>query len=142
MDRWGKARIKPGDVIVGGRNFGCGSSRETSIQSLKLNRIAAIVAQDFARIFFRNATNNGLPCLTFENPADQHLISAGETVQIHLDEALLITSAQQRIRLTPPGDFVQRIWDANGLLGLLPHASPAPQAGGAHAARPVAGNGR
>jgi 3-isopropylmalate/(R)-2-methylmalate dehydratase small subunit len=50
--------IQPDDIIVAGRNFGCGSSRETSIRAIKLNQIGAVIAVDFGRIFFRNATNS------------------------------------------------------------------------------------
>src|SRR6202008_295367 len=64
-----QARVRPGDLIVAGKNFGCGSSRETSIRSLKLNGIAGIIAIDFARIFFRNATNHGIPCVCLAEPS-------------------------------------------------------------------------
>ncbi|OBK24184.1 aconitate hydratase [Mycobacterium asiaticum] len=111
--------IIPGDMIIGGRNFGCGSSRETSIQSLLLNRIGAIVAADFARIFYRNATNNALPCVTFSDPADLQLISGGQLLELHFQDWTLRTDSGDRIQLEPPGNFVQRIWQAGGLLELL-----------------------
>jgi 3-isopropylmalate/(R)-2-methylmalate dehydratase small subunit/methanogen homoaconitase small subunit len=112
--------LVPGDVLVGGKNFGCGSSRETSIRSLKLNQIGAIVAVSFARIFFRNATNNGLPCLTFEDPADRDTLTALESLVLDPARAELATSSGHVVRLTPPGSFVLNIWQAGGLLGLLP----------------------
>jgi 3-isopropylmalate dehydratase small subunit len=111
--------IIPGDLIIGGRNFGCGSSRETSIQSLLLNGIAAIVAVDFARIFYRSATNNALPCVTFADQRDQHRIVPGQRVELHFKDWTLRTDTDDRIALEAPGAFVQRIWQAGGLLELL-----------------------
>ena len=112
-------RLEAGDVFVAGRNFGCGSSRETSMRSLKLNGIGAIIAIDFARIFFRNATNNGLPCLMLRNPDDQARIVAGQRVSIDAAKGALTTDAGERIELEPPGSFVLRIWEAGGLLAML-----------------------
>jgi len=112
--------IEPGDVVVAGRNFGCGSSRETSIRSIRLNRIGALVAIDFARIFFRNATNNGLPCLTFADPNDLNRLRQGQRITVDPETATLRTEEGDTVPLTPPGDFVRRIWAAGGLLELLP----------------------
>ena len=113
-------RLEPGDVLVGGRNFGCGSSRETCVQSLRLNRIGAILALDFARIFFRSATNQGLPCLTFRDPADRLRLETGQRVEVFPGESRLRTDAGLDIALEPPGAFVLQIWTAGGLLSLLP----------------------
>lgn len=113
-------KLLPGDVLVGGRNFGCGSSRETSIRSLVYNRIGAIVAVDFARIFFRNATNNGLPCLRFARAEDRHRIEAGQVLHISIDDWKLEIDGGDLIDLEPAGEFVRRIWRAGGLLALLP----------------------
>ena len=112
-------RLEPGDVLVGGRNFGCGSSRETSMRSLKLNGIGAIVAVDFARIFFRNATNNGLPCLAFRDSSDKARVQPGERVRIDLDASELRLPGGDALALDPPGAFIRRIWEAGGLLSLL-----------------------
>lgn len=109
-------RIRPGDMLVAGRNFGCGSSRETSIQSLKLNGVGAIVAVDFGRIFFRSATNNGLPCVRFANAGDVQRILAGQRVEMSFDEWTLATDAGERIAVEPAGAFVRRVWEAGGLL--------------------------
>jgi 3-isopropylmalate/(R)-2-methylmalate dehydratase small subunit len=112
--------LTPGDVLIGGSNFGCGSSRETSIRSLKLNRVGCIVAVNFARIFFRSATNNGLPCVTFARAEDKGCLAQGEPVEVDLDADQLRTASGRVIQLAPAGEFVQRIWRAGGLLGLLP----------------------
>lgn len=112
--------LTPGDVLVGGSNFGCGSSRETSIRSLKLNHIGCIVAVSFARIFFRNATNNGLPCATFARACDKAELVPGEAIEVDLDTNQLRTANGRTLELAPPGEFVKKIWRAGGLLGLLP----------------------
>ncbi len=112
-------RLQPGDVFVAGRNFGCGSSRETSMRSLKLNGVGAIVAVDFARIFFRNATNNGLPCLTLRDPADRERLALGRRVEIDPAKGLLTLDTGERIELEAPGSFVLKIWEAGGLLAML-----------------------
>jgi len=118
-----QARLKPGDILVGGKNFGCGSSRETSIRSLLLNDIGAIVAVDFARIFFRNATNNGLPCLQFAHAEDRQKLAEGETVTVSFTDWTLTRETGQTIPLTPAGSFVRNIWSAGGLLNLLPDSA-------------------
>jgi 3-isopropylmalate dehydratase small subunit len=112
--------LEPGDVLVAGRGFGCGSSRETSVRSLLLNRVGAIVAHDFARIFFRSATNQGLPCLTFSDPADRLRLQCRQRVEIFPAEGRMVTDAGDSIALDVPGPFVLHIWAAGGLLGLLP----------------------
>jgi 3-isopropylmalate/(R)-2-methylmalate dehydratase small subunit len=121
-------RLLPGDILVGGRNFGCGSSRETSIRSIKLNRIGAIVAVDFARIFFRSATNNGVPCLTFRNAADygrlwqsevKRPVEPGPMARISLASWTLHLDTGDELELTPAPDFIVRIWRAGGLLETL-----------------------
>lgn len=113
-------RLAPGDIVVAGRNFGCGSSRETSVRAFKLNRVGAVIAVDFARIFFRSATNNGLPCLTFADASARTRIRQGQRAQIFPAEAQLRLDDGAFIALEPPGDFVRRIWSAGGLLELLP----------------------
>jgi 3-isopropylmalate/(R)-2-methylmalate dehydratase small subunit len=114
--------LRPGDVLVGGRNFGCGSSRETSVRSLKLNGIGAIVAVNFARIFFRNATNNGIPCLALARDQDLRLLCAGQVVEVSPEQARMTTDSGRDVALDPPGQFILRIWQAGGLLSLLPGA--------------------
>jgi len=112
-------RISPDDVIVGGRNFGCGSSRETVIRCLKLNHIGAILAVDFARIFFRSATNLGLPCLTFRDPQDSTRVCQGQRLDISLEEWIVRTDSGAVIDLEPVGPFIIKIWRNGGLLSLL-----------------------
>jgi 3-isopropylmalate/(R)-2-methylmalate dehydratase small subunit len=115
-----QARVQPGDFIVGGHNFGCGSSRETSIRSLKLNGIAAVIAIDFARIFFRSATNHGIPCLSLSQPSELALFRHGGRATLQLEDDCVVLENGKRIALQPVGAFVRKIWSAGGLLGLLP----------------------
>ncbi len=108
--------VKPDDVIVGGKNFGCGSSREQAAVCIKLSGVRVIVAKSFARIFFRNCVNNGvLPVVCPEAVA---AIKKGDEISIELD---------QNIVRTPAGDFVfpplspsvAAIIDAGGLIPML-----------------------
>jgi 3-isopropylmalate/(R)-2-methylmalate dehydratase small subunit len=73
-------KVKPGDVIVAGRNFGCGSSREQAATCLKYAGVQAVIARSFARIFFRNAINQGLPVLQSEEAVDS--VESGEDIEI------------------------------------------------------------
>ena len=85
--------VKPGDIIVAGRNFGCGSSRETAVTALKECGIAAILAPSFARIFYRNAINQGLLLLTVD---EQFISETQETHQLQLagDKVLNLTTGK------------------------------------------------
>ncbi len=114
-----QSRLAPNDMIVSGRNFGCGSSRETSVQSLKLNQVGAIIAVDFGQIFFRNATNNGIPCLTFKQPDDLSRLETGEMVELSIGRWQLKSSRGEVIELQPASPFIQRIWQAGGLLNMV-----------------------
>ncbi|MDR7521933.1 MAG: 3-isopropylmalate dehydratase [Armatimonadota bacterium] len=74
-------RVAPGDVVVAGVNFGCGSSRETAVLALKQAGVSAVVARSFARIFFRNAINNGLPAVIIGDTAG---IGQGDRLRLDL----------------------------------------------------------
>lgn len=80
-------RVKKGDIVVGGKNFGCGSSREHAAIALKAAGISGIVASSFARIFFRNALNIGLPIV--ESPEAANSIRQGDLIEIDLDRGLI-----------------------------------------------------
>jgi 3-isopropylmalate dehydratase small subunit len=84
------------------------------------------VAVDFARIFFRNATNNGLPCLVLADANRLSQIRNGQGITISIEEGILETSAGDQISLEMPGRFVRQIWAAGGLLGLLPKPTSLP----------------
>lgn len=77
--------VKPGDIIVAGRNFGCGSSRETAPEVLQILKVGAVVAENFARIFYRNAVAIGLPVL--ECPGAAKAFQKGDEVEVDLEAA-------------------------------------------------------
>jgi 3-isopropylmalate/(R)-2-methylmalate dehydratase small subunit len=108
------SKMKEGDIIVAGENFGCGSSREHAPIALKEAGVAAVIAPTFARIFYRNAFNMGLPI--FELPeADQ--IKEGDTVRVDMEAGEVINVTQAKTyKFTPIPAFMQELVDAGGLI--------------------------
>jgi len=104
---------QPGDLIVAGSNFGCGSSREYAPQALKMKQVGAIISPLFARIFFRNALNLGIPCFTVD--LTQTLYD-GQQVELNLEEGIIITEDRARIDLPPPSPFQREVWSAGGIV--------------------------
>ena len=112
------ARVKPGDIIVAGRNFGCGSSREHAPRVLKENGVSCVIAPSFARIFFRNAINIGLPILECIEAA--RAIETDDEVAIDFDTGLIMDlTSGQSFQAQPFPDFIQNIIDNDGLLNSL-----------------------
>lgn len=105
--------VQPGDVLVAGRNFGCGSSREYAPRALQVVGIAGIIAVSFARIFYRNALNLGLPLFTADLTA---LVDDGQEARLDLSEPALITP-RGRIALPAPPAWVRRTWEEGGIVG-------------------------
>ena len=105
-------QVQPGDVIVAGQNFGCGSSREYAPRALKVVGMAAIIAPSFARIFFRNALNLGLPLFEADLTAHVH---DGQEVTIELAVPALITE-DGPLPLPSPPDWVRRVWAEGGIV--------------------------
>ena len=104
---------QPGDIIVAADNFGCGSSREYAPLALKRRGIGAIIANSFARIFFRNGVNLGIPL--FVAPDIAHLLRDGERVTVDLSSGSLRT-ATEIYRLPPLPEFARLIVDAGGIV--------------------------
>lgn len=102
----------PGDIIVAGENFGCGSSREYAPEALKRRKIGAIVAGSFARIFYRNGTNLGIPL--YVCPQAWTLVEDGENATLDRARNRLRT-ASRSLDLPPLPDFVVRILEAGGI---------------------------
>ncbi len=109
------SEVKDGDIIVAGFNFGCGSSREHAPLALRGAKVKCIIAKSFARIFFRNAINIGLPLL--ECP-DTDKIEEGDHIEVDFGSGIITnTTKDQTYQATPLPDFVRGIVDAGGLIG-------------------------
>jgi 3-isopropylmalate/(R)-2-methylmalate dehydratase small subunit len=110
--------VQPGDVLVAGRNFGCGSSREHAAVALKATGLAAVVASSFARIFYRNAINIGLPVLIA--PAAAVALEDGDPIAVDLPTGTIYDLARGRtFQAEPLPEFVQRIVAAGGIVALV-----------------------
>jgi 3-isopropylmalate/(R)-2-methylmalate dehydratase small subunit len=111
------ARVKAGDIIVAGKNFGCGSSREHASVAIKGIGIAVVIAESFARIFRRNAVNTGLPILEL---ADTAWIKQGDVLEINVDQGEIRDLTQSRvIKAHPVSDLEREIMKVGGLLAYL-----------------------
>jgi len=111
-------RVKPGDIMVGGKNFGCGSSREHAPIAIKAAGISCVIADTFARIFYRNAINIGLPII--ECPEAAEAIQAGDQVEIDFDSGVITdqtTGASYQGQAFP--EFMQGIIRAGGLVNYI-----------------------
>ena len=118
IDKTFTSRVAPGDVMVGGWNFGCGSSREHAPLCIKTSGISVVIAKSFARIFYRNSINIGLPILECEAAADA--ITAGDLVSVDFDTGLITdetTGATFQAEPFPP--FIQEIIAAGGLMNSI-----------------------
>ncbi len=111
-------RVKPGDIMVGGWNFGCGSSREHAPLVIKTSGVACVVAKSFARIFYRNAINIGLPILECEGASEA--IAAGDEVSVDFDTGLITDHTTGRtFQAQPFPPFIQQIIAAGGLMNSI-----------------------
>lgn len=109
------SRVKQGDIIAAGSNFGCGSSREHAPLAIKESGVAAVVAKSFARIFYRNAINIGLPII--ESDAD---IAEGDQVEIDFDKGELKNLTKNTVTTFAPfPPFLQNIIASGGLLNSI-----------------------
>uniref|UniRef100_A0A7C4PJC6 3-isopropylmalate dehydratase small subunit n=1 Tax=Anaerolinea thermolimosa TaxID=229919 RepID=A0A7C4PJC6_9CHLR len=110
--------VRAGDVIVGGWNFGCGSSREHAPVAIRGSGAACVIAPSFARIFFRNAINIGLPIL--ECPEAVEGIEDGDEVEVNLEEGWIFNRSKgTRFQARPLPAFVLKIVQAGGLVKFL-----------------------
>ena len=108
-------RVEPGDIVVATTNFGCGSSREHAPMALKAAGISCVIAKSFARIFFRNAINIGLPLLESDEAVDN--TEAGDTVEVDLSKGE-IKNVTRNLTFTasPYPDFMAEIIASGGLI--------------------------
>ncbi|MGQ9668280.1 MAG: 3-isopropylmalate dehydratase small subunit [Anaerolineae bacterium] len=108
-------KIRPGDIFVAGKNFGCGSSREHAPLALKGAGVACVIAESFARIFYRNAINIGLPIL--ESPEAAHRIRQGDQVTVDLSTGIITNETTgERFQSEPYPEFILQIIRAGGLI--------------------------
>lgn len=111
-------KVRKGDIMVAGRNFGCGSSREHAPIALKASGISCIIAETFARIFYRNAINIGLPII--ECPEAAADIGDGDEVGIDFDTGVITNKTTGRsYKGVPFPEFMQELIAADGLIGYI-----------------------
>lgn len=111
-------RVKPGDIMVGGLNFGCGSSREHAPIAIKASGISCVIAKNFARIFFRNAINIGLPVL--ECPEAAEAAQSGDVIEVDLDTGAIHNKTRNvSFTAAPFPPFMQGIIVVGGLVNYI-----------------------
>ena len=111
-------KLQPGDLIIAGANFGCGSSREHAPIAIKTAGVSAVIAETFARIFFRNAINIGLPI--FESPDAARDARAGDDVEVDMDRSLIVNHTRNKQYPIPPfPPEMRKIIDAGGLMNFV-----------------------
>jgi 3-isopropylmalate/(R)-2-methylmalate dehydratase small subunit len=107
-------KVKPGDIIVAGNDFGCGSSREHAVLALRGSGIRAVIAKSFARIFFRNAINNGFLAIQADL-ADE--VDEGDDLEINVSKGQITDLTKKRTySFNPLPEFLMEIIDSGGLL--------------------------
>ena len=112
------SRVQPGDIMVAGWNFGCGSSREHAPLVIKTCGTGCVIAKGFARIFYRNAINIGLPILECEQAAEE--IQAGDQVHVDFDSGIITNlTTGKTYQAEPFPEFIQNIIRKGGLLASL-----------------------
>ena len=106
-------RLQKGDFIVAGRNFGCGSSREQAPQAIKYAGISAVIAKSFARIFYRNCFNLGLPAIE----ADTDQIGEGDEIEVDFDKGMILNKTKNKqIKIAPLPKTMQILLSDGGLV--------------------------
>ena len=116
IDKSFKDRVNPGDIMVAGKNFGCGSSREHAPVAIKASGISLVIASDFARIFYRNSINVGLPILECPEAADR--INDGDEVEADFDTGVITDKTTgESFNSKPFPEFIKNIMANGGLVG-------------------------
>lgn len=115
LDRQFVENVQSGDIVIGGRNFGCGSSREHAPIAIKASGVSCVIAESFAKIFFRNAINIGLPVLEIEGISEN--IKSGDLLSVDLDKGIIKNETNGKSWQTAPfAPFMQQLIDAGGLI--------------------------
>ncbi len=111
-------KIKKGDLMIAGENFGCGSSREHAPIAILASGISVVIAKSFARIFYRNAINIGLPIVECPEAAEE--IREGDEVEVDLDQGIINNLTTGKTYQTAPfPEFIQKIIQAGGLVAAV-----------------------
>ena len=110
------SRVQPGDLVVAAENFGCGSSREQAPSVLKALGVKAVIAKSFARIFYRNAINIGLPVIVCKELHDR--VQNGDEMELSLTDGIVRTGGQEYVCTKLP-PYMQGILDQGGLIASL-----------------------
>ena len=112
------SKVKPGDIMVGGDNFGCGSSREHAPIAIKESGISCVIASSFARIFYRNSINIGLAILECEEASKK--IDNGDEVEVDFDSGIITNiTKNESYKAEPFPEFIKNIINSNGLLNSI-----------------------
>ncbi|MFA6079498.1 MAG: 3-isopropylmalate dehydratase small subunit [Candidatus Omnitrophota bacterium] len=122
VDKTFAAKVRPGEIIVAGKNFGCGSSREHAPIAIKASGVSCVIAESFARIFFRNSINIGLPIIESKEASEK--IKNGDSVSVDTAQGViknLKTKECYKIEKYPP--FMQKIVSAGGLINSIKKGS-------------------
>ncbi len=109
-------QVKPGDIIVAGKNFGCGSSREQAAVCIKAAGVSAVIASSFARIFYRNCINAGLPAIIAPGVSD--VVEKGDKIRIDMDKGIIQTPEKQ-FEFSPLSGDLKEILELGGLINYL-----------------------
>ena len=118
IDKTFVTRVKAGDIMVGGENFGCGSSREHAPVAIKASGISCVIAETFARIFYRNAINIGLPIIECKEASER--IEAGDEVEIDFDSGIITNKTKgESYKGQAFPEFMQKIIKAEGLMNYI-----------------------
>ena len=122
IDKSFVSRVKPGDIMVAGQNFGCGSSREHAPIAIKASGISLVIAKSFARIFYRNSINIGLAIVECPEAAEE--ISEGDKVEADLDNGIIrnLTTGKE-YKTAPFPEFIQKIIENGGLISSIANGS-------------------
>ena len=111
-------KVKTGDIMVGGENFGCGSSREHAPIAIKESGISCVIASSFARIFYRNSINIGLAILECDEASKK--INAGDEVEVDFDNGIITNiTKNESYKAEPFPEFIKNIINSNGLLNSI-----------------------
>lgn len=115
-------RVVPGDIMVAGYNFGCGSSREHAPIAIKASGISLVIAKSFARIFYRNSINIGLPIV--ECPEAVDAINEGNIVYADMDAGVIVNETTgKKYTAAPFPEFIQKIISEGGLVEAIKHGT-------------------